>query len=122
MKHLLAMLIGLSVDIVTFLILMIQNVLLTIPVSCKWKDKYYTQIMAYSLVFGQHLAPVNIKSLTPDALHPWNQKIFKILCHNDVQFNKSWNVMEITRIYYQHCANSKKECKPHDPDYNTPFS
>lgn len=40
---------SLSVDTVTFLI-MIQNALITIPVCCKWNDKYCTQIMTYSLV------------------------------------------------------------------------
>lgn len=64
MKHLLIMFIGLSV------LIMRQNILLMIPVLCKWEDKYCTQKITYFSVFGQHLSPINIEYLAPDALHP----------------------------------------------------
>lgn len=37
-------------------LIMRQNILLTIPVFCKWEDKYCTEKITYFLVFGQHLS------------------------------------------------------------------
>lgn len=66
---------------------------------CKWKDKYHTQIMTCSLVFRQHLAPINIKSLAPGALHPSIGNylaLYVTVVFSLINLGMSWKLWETT--------------------------